>query len=83
MATRKYIPWVYWLAVTAVAIFGTMSADFLNKNLGMPLWASTLMLLILQSTVFIAWYVTAMPCSLAWSCAGRTGMADCPVGYAG
>jgi uncharacterized membrane-anchored protein len=48
----------HWLAVTAVAIFGTMSADFLNKNLGMPLWASTLMLLILQSTVFIAWYVT-------------------------
>jgi uncharacterized membrane-anchored protein len=58
MATTRYIPWVYWLAVTAVAIFGTMSADFLNKNLGMPLWASTLMLLILQSTVFVAWYVT-------------------------
>jgi uncharacterized membrane-anchored protein len=58
MTTRKYIPWVYWLAVTAVAIFGTMSADFLNKDLGMPLWASTLLLLVLQSTVFIAWYVT-------------------------
>jgi uncharacterized membrane-anchored protein len=58
LATTKYIPWIYWLAVTAVAIFGTMSADFLNKNLGMPLWASTLMLLILQTTVFIAWYVT-------------------------
>jgi uncharacterized membrane-anchored protein len=58
MLTRKYIPWIYWLAVTAVAIFGTMSADFLNKNLGMPLWASTLMLLILQSAVFIAWYLT-------------------------
>lgn len=58
MATRKYIPWVYWLAVTAVAIFGTMSADFLNKDLGMPLWASTLMLLVLQSIVFIAWYAT-------------------------
>ncbi len=58
LATTRYIPWIYWLAVTAVAIFGTMSADFLNKNLGMPLWASTLMLLVLQSTVFIAWYAT-------------------------
>jgi uncharacterized membrane-anchored protein len=58
MATTKYIPWIYWLAVTAVAIFGTMSADFLNKNLGMPLWASTLMLLILQGAIFIAWYAT-------------------------
>jgi uncharacterized membrane-anchored protein len=58
MSTRKYIPWVYWLAVTAVAIFGTMSADFLNKNLGMPLWESTVILLALQSAVFVAWYAT-------------------------
>jgi uncharacterized membrane-anchored protein len=56
--TRKYVPWVYWLAVTAVSIFGTMSADFLNKDLGMPLWASTLMLLGFQAAVFIAWYAS-------------------------
>ena len=56
--TRRYVPWVYWLAVTAVSIFGTMSADFLNKDLGMPLWASTLMLLGFQATVFIAWYAS-------------------------
>jgi uncharacterized membrane-anchored protein len=56
--TRKYVPWVYWLAVTAVSIFGTMSANFLNKDLGMPLYASTLLLLGLQAAVFIAWYVT-------------------------
>jgi uncharacterized membrane-anchored protein len=64
MATTRYIPWIYWLAVTAVAIFGTMSADFLNKNLGMPLWASTLLLLVLQSAVFIAWYVTEKTLSI-------------------
>jgi uncharacterized membrane-anchored protein len=57
-ATTRYVPWVYWLAVTAVSIFGTMSADFLNKDLGMPLWASTLMLLVLQAAVFVAWYLT-------------------------
>jgi uncharacterized membrane-anchored protein len=56
--TRRYVAGVYWLAVTAVSIFGTMSADFLNKDLGMPLWASTLMLLGLQTTVFVAWYRT-------------------------
>src|ERR1700737_3040401 len=27
MSTKKYIPVIYWLAVTAVSIFGTMSAD--------------------------------------------------------
>jgi len=55
-ATRKYTPWVYWLAVTAVSIFGTMSADFLNRDLGMPLYASTSMLLVLQAGVFLAWW---------------------------
>jgi uncharacterized membrane-anchored protein len=56
--TRRYVPLVYWLTVTAVSIFGTMSADFLNKDLGMPLWASTLMLLVLQAAVFLTWYLT-------------------------
>jgi uncharacterized membrane-anchored protein len=58
MMTKKYIPLVYWLAVSAVAIFGTMSADYLNKNLGMALWQSTLLLLALQTAIFIAWYRT-------------------------
>ncbi|MFJ6893947.1 hypothetical protein [Streptomyces hokutonensis] len=58
ITTAKYIPWVYWLAVTAVSIFGTMSADFLNKDLGMPLYASTLMLVAVQIAVFAAWYAT-------------------------
>lgn len=58
LATKRYTPWIYWLTVTAVSIFGTMSADFLNKDLGMPLYASTLMLLVLQSAVFIAWYLS-------------------------
>lgn len=58
IATTKYIPLIYWLAVTAVAIFGTMSADFLNKNLGMSLWESTVLLLVLQAAVFFAWWKT-------------------------
>ncbi|MFD4552972.1 hypothetical protein ACFWP5_01370 [Streptomyces sp. NPDC058469] len=58
ITATKYIPWVYWLAVTAVSIFGTMSADFLNKDLGMPLYASTLMLVVVQAAVFAAWYAT-------------------------
>jgi uncharacterized membrane-anchored protein len=56
--TRSYVPWVYWLTVAAVSVFGTMSADFLNQDLGMPLWGSTLMLLGLQGVVFTAWYLT-------------------------
>jgi uncharacterized membrane-anchored protein len=56
ISRTRYVPVVYWLAVTAVSIFGTMSADFLNKDLGMPLWASTLALLVLQACVFLTWW---------------------------
>src|ERR1700709_191349 len=58
LSRTRYVPVVYWGAVTAVSIFGTMSADFLNKDLGMPLWGSTLMLLGLQAAVFVAGYRT-------------------------
>jgi len=57
-SVKKYIPWIYWLTVTAVSVFGTMSADFLNKDLGMPLYASTLMFLVIQIFVFIVWFAT-------------------------
>ncbi len=56
--TRRYVPAMYWLTVTAVSIFGTMSADFLNQDLGLPLWASTGLLLVLQGAVFAIWYRT-------------------------
>jgi uncharacterized membrane-anchored protein len=46
----------YWVAATAVSVFGTMSADFVNKDLGVPLWGSTLALLVLQALVFGLWY---------------------------
>jgi uncharacterized membrane-anchored protein len=49
LATSRHRPVVYWLAVTAVSIFGTMSADFLNKHLGMPPGVSTALPLILQT----------------------------------
>src|SRR6267154_2696802 len=36
LCARKYIAWIYWLAVTMVAIFGTMAADVVHIALGIP-----------------------------------------------
>ena len=58
IATKKYIPLVYWFAVTAVAIFGTMSSDFLIKNLGWTLWQDTVVWLVAQAVIFFAWWRT-------------------------
>ena len=52
---RKYIPWVYWLAVTMVAIFGTMAADVLHIQFGVPYIVSTLFFAVILTAVFIVW----------------------------
>jgi uncharacterized membrane-anchored protein len=55
-ATRRYSPWVYWLAVAMVAIFGTMAADFLHVELGVPYVISTAFFAVALAAVFTLWY---------------------------
>jgi uncharacterized membrane-anchored protein len=53
---HKYIAGVYWLAVAMVAVFGTMAADALHIQLGIPYILSTMFFAIILAIVFIAWY---------------------------
>lgn len=55
IATKKYIPIIYWFAVTAVAIFGAMSSDFLIKNLNWTLFC--LLLIPLGAWAYAEFYV--------------------------
>lgn len=52
---KRYIPWVYWFAVAMVAVFGTMAADVLHKQFGVPYVASTLFFAICLGIVFAVW----------------------------
>ena len=36
LRARRYVPWIYWLAVVMVAIFGTMVADAIHIVLDVP-----------------------------------------------
>ena len=40
-AAGRYVPWIYWLAVAMVGVFGTMAADVLHVGLGVPYVVST------------------------------------------
>jgi uncharacterized membrane-anchored protein len=51
----RYIPWVYWLAVMSVAIFGTMAADTLHVQFGIPFVVTTSFFAIVLAAVFLAW----------------------------
>lgn len=53
---RKYIPLVYWLTVTMVAIFGTMVADVLNIGFGIPYFVSSIFFVISLIVIFTLWY---------------------------
>lgn len=55
---RRYVPWVYWLAVVMVAVFGTMMADVLHVELGVPYLVSSIMFLVALVVIFFLWHRT-------------------------
>lgn len=56
LSVKKYIPWIYWLAVTMVAIFGTMVADVLHIGLGIPYFISTIFFAVCLIIIFFIWH---------------------------
>lgn len=54
---KRYVAWIYWLAVLMVAVFGTMAADVLHVVLGIPYIVSTTFYAIVLAVVFVWWYV--------------------------
>jgi uncharacterized membrane-anchored protein len=63
-AAHWYEPWVYWLAVVMVAIFGTMAADVLHVGFGVPYIVSSPLFLVILAAVFITWYRTEKTLSI-------------------
>ena len=64
LAVRRYIPWIYWLAVVMVAIFGTMAADVLHVVIGIPYLISTIFFTTVLAIIFIVWYATEKTLSI-------------------
>ncbi len=68
---RRYIPWIYWLAIVMVAVFGTMAADVLHVVLGIPYWVSTAFFACILAIVFIVWYLSERTLSIHTIYPGR------------
>lgn len=56
LSVRRYVPWIYWLAVIMVAIFGTMAADVIHVVLGVPYVVSTASFFAALIVIFVVWY---------------------------
>ena len=64
LAVRRYVAWIYWLAVVMVAVFGTMAADVMHVVLGIPYLVSTTFFAVALAIVFIAWYASEKTLSI-------------------
>ncbi len=64
MSVRRYIPWLYWVAVVLISIVGTLITDNLTDNFGVPLLTSTLAFSATLIAVFAAWYASERTLSI-------------------
>ena len=56
--TRRYNAFAYWAAVMMVAIFGTMAADIVHRELGLSFAACTLFCALAVAVIFWSWHRT-------------------------
>jgi uncharacterized membrane-anchored protein len=61
---RRYVAWIYWLAVVMVAIFGTMAADVIHIGLGIPYLVSTAFFIVALAVIFAVWYMSEKTLSI-------------------
>ena len=58
MFTKKFSPWIYWLALVASTMVGTVMADFFDRSLGIGYAGGASILLACVLGSLAAWYFT-------------------------
>ncbi len=61
---KRYEPWIYWLAVVSLSIFGTLITDNLTDNFGVALTASTAFFSVALIATFAVWYASEKTLSI-------------------
>jgi uncharacterized membrane-anchored protein len=61
---RRYNTWIYWLAVVAVSITGTMAADGLHIVFHVPYTETTTLYAVVLAAIFLIWYATERTLSI-------------------
>ncbi|HLZ95869.1 MAG TPA: hypothetical protein VKT20_11115 [Candidatus Dormibacteraeota bacterium] len=58
LALTRYNPWIYWLAVSMVAVFGTMAAGIVHVYLGVPYIYSSALYAGSVVVIFVLWFIS-------------------------
>jgi uncharacterized membrane-anchored protein len=56
LSAKKYVPWIYWLAVVLISVVGTLFSDNLVDNFGVSLWTTSAIFAAGLVVSFVAWY---------------------------
>jgi len=56
--SRRYNTWIYWLAVVAVSVTGTMAADGLHLVVHLSYTVTTSLCAAVLAAIFVTWYAT-------------------------
>jgi uncharacterized membrane-anchored protein len=63
-AQRRYVPWVYWLAIVLISVVGTLVTDNLVDNFGVSQVTSTVVFSAALAAAFAAWYLVEKTLSI-------------------
>jgi uncharacterized membrane-anchored protein len=63
-AARTYSTWKYWIAVSMVAVFGTMVADSMHVGLGIPYKVTATLFAVLVAIALTVWYLSERTLSI-------------------
>src|SRR5438105_1455150 len=74
LLARRYVAWVYWLAVVMVAVFGTMVADVTHVVMHIPYLVSTAFFASALAIIFATWYASEKTLSIHTIYSGRREM---------
>lgn len=62
--SRRYVPWVYWLAVVLISVVGTLVTDTLTDSLGVSLGISTAVFAVALAVTFSVWFASERTLSI-------------------
>lgn len=62
--SRKYVPWIYWVTVVLLSVFGTLLTDNLVDNFDVALETTTAVFSIALLVTFVSWYASEKTLSI-------------------
>jgi uncharacterized membrane-anchored protein len=61
---KSYVPWIYWVSVVLISVFGTLVTDNLVDNFGVSLQTTTLIFTLALGATFAVWYLSEKTLSI-------------------